>query len=118
LADLFSVTAPLLLRRPDGSLHVMAEVFPHPDGLLYFDLYWDCRPPQTGIHLVTGEIHGAGPWKIGDCVVTLLGCHGSHPEQAADHAAWQSYVEQQGSDFPARDRIEALAREYGASLVR
>jgi hypothetical protein len=114
LADLFTVTAPLLLRRQSGTLHVMAEVFRHPAGLLYFDLYWDRDPTMAAIHLVTGEVRGDGPWKVGDCVVTLLGCHGSHPEQAAEYAAWQSYVDQHGSTFPSRETVEALARAHGA----
>ena len=114
MADLFTVTAPLLLCRPAGTLHVMAEVFRHPEGLLYFDLYWDRHPAAAAIHLVAGEVHGDGPWKVGDCVITLLGCHGSHPEQAAEYAAWQSAIEQQGSAFPSRAAIEALAREHGA----
>ena len=114
MADLFTVTAPLLLRLPDGKLKVMAEVFRHPQGLLYFDLYWDRQPVDAGIHVVSGELRGTGPWKIGDSIITLLGCHGSHPEQAADYAAWQSYIEQQGRDFPSRNSIELLAREHGA----
>jgi hypothetical protein len=114
LADLFTVTAPLLLRSPAGTLHVMAEVFRHPEGLLYFDLYWDRDPATAAIHLVSGEVRGDGPWKVGDCVVTLLGCHGSHPEQAAEYAAWRSYVEQQGSAFPSRETVVALARAHGA----
>ena len=114
MADLFTVTAPLLLRRPAGTLHVMAEVFRHPEGLLYFDLYWNRHPAAAAIHLVTGEVRGDGPWKVGDYVITLLGCHGSHPEQAAENAAWQSYIEQQGSAFPSRDAVEALARAHGA----
>ncbi|UCC56214.1 MAG: hypothetical protein JSU75_00045 [Gammaproteobacteria bacterium] len=114
MADIFTVTAPLLLRLPDTTLCVIAEIFRHPQGLLYFDLYWDRQPGAESIHLLDGEIHGEGPWKAGGCVITLLGCHGSHPEQAAEYAAWQSYVAQRGSEFPSRERIEALAREHGA----
>lgn len=51
--------------------------------------------------------------EVGDCMVTLLGCHGSHPEQAAEYAAWQIYIEQQGNAFPSRADIEALARDHG-----
>ncbi|MDH3899740.1 MAG: hypothetical protein OEU51_01685 [Gammaproteobacteria bacterium] len=49
-------------------------------------------------------------------MITLMGCHGSHPEQAAEYAAWQSSIEQQGSDFPSREPIEALALKHGALL--
>ena len=114
MADLFSVTAPLLIRDPAGRKRVMAEVFRHPEGLLYFDLFWHRQPPDEGIHLVKGAVHGDGPWKVGDCVVTLLGCQGTNPEAAAEYADWQFYLESQGADYPAPAQIEVLAREYGA----
>jgi hypothetical protein len=59
LADIFTVTAPLLLRLPGGTRRVMAEIFRHPEGLLYFGLYWDRQPGDAAIHLVTGDV----PWR-------------------------------------------------------
>jgi hypothetical protein len=57
LADIFTVTAPLLLRLPDGTQCVLAEVFRHPEGLLYFDIYRDRLP---------GKSRGRGRGKSGD----------------------------------------------------
>jgi len=38
--DLFTVTAPLVIRHADGTRRLMAERFPHPAGLLSFEPFW------------------------------------------------------------------------------
>ena len=113
MADLFSVTAPLLIRFRDGRREVMVERFQHPDGLLYFKPFWDELAPAQGICVVFGEVRGEGPWKVGDAVVTVLGCQGTDPEQAALFAEWQQRLEQLGATYPGRDELYALAREAG-----
>ena len=105
-----------MIRHPDGTQQVMVELFRHPQGLLYFEPFWDSQPVAQGIHLVEGNIRGVGPWKAGECIITVLGCQGTHPQLAAEFAAWQAYLEEQGGDFPSRQRIDDLAREYGALL--
>jgi len=112
MADLFSATAPLLIRYPDGSVHVMVHRFPHAEGLLYFRTFWDRLPPAEGIVLARGEVRGEGPWKIGDAVVTLLGCQGSHPEQAAEYAEWQFHLAQQNEPYPDDEELIRLAGEW------
>jgi hypothetical protein len=116
MAELFRVTAPLMIRCPDGEPLVMAELFRHPRGLLYFELYWDRLPGAQGIHLVEGGIRGEGPWKAGDCVISVLGCRGSHPQLAAEFADWRAYLEERGDGFPSREEIERLARDHGAVI--
>jgi len=54
VADLFSVTAPLLVRHPDGSQRVVAELFPHPGGVVYFELFWNLGDPSKTVHVVQG----------------------------------------------------------------
>jgi hypothetical protein len=93
MADLFSVTAPLMIRCPDGEKRVMAEVFRHPKGLLYFDLFWDQLPRGSGI---------------------LLGCQGSEPELASGYAEWCLYLEQQATAYPSPGALREIARGYGA----
>ena len=66
----------------------MVACFQHPDGILYFRPFWDQLHDGEGIQIVTGEIKGEGPWKVGDAVVTVLGCQGTNPEQAAEFADW------------------------------
>lgn len=113
MADLFSMTAPLTLRLPTGEERLMAERFRHPRGLLYFDLDWHVGDPATTLHVVEGAISGDGPWRVGDCIVRVLGCHGSDPALAAEYTRWQQRLEQDG--YLPRPLIEAIARRYGAT---
>jgi hypothetical protein len=117
MADLFRVTAPVMIRCPDGVQRLMVELFPHPRGLLYFEPFWDRLPRAQGIHLAEGEIRGEGPWKAGDCVISVLGCRGSHPELAVEYAGWCAYREECGDAFPSRQSIEDLARAHGAVIA-
>ena len=112
MADLFRITAPLAVRRA-GSERVVAAHFPHPQGLLYFDLYWHMGIPAETIHLIEGSVSGDGPWKIGDSVIRVLGCHGTDPDLAAQFAAWQEYL-QRATDYPPPPLIAAIARRFGA----
>jgi len=114
MADLFSVTAPLLIRLPTGDMHVMAERFPHPQGLLYFDLFWHLGNPNKGVHFVDGIIKGDGPWKIGDAVVRVLGCHGTDGALARRFDEWRQYITENADAYPPRPLIEAIARQHGA----
>ena len=113
MADLFSVTAPLLIRFKDGTTDIMVERLPHDDGLVYFRAFWDSMPLEAGIRFVPGEVRGEGPWKVGDAVVTVLGCHGSHPEQAGEFAEWQIHREQLAGNYPDRDSLLRMATDAG-----
>ncbi len=107
------MTAPLTLRRPAGEERIMAEHFRHPRGLLYFDLYWHVGDPAETVHVIEGEISGEGPWRVGDCIVKVLGCHGSNPALATAYTRWQQSLEQEG--YLPRPLIDAIARRYGAA---
>lgn len=117
MADLFSVTAPLFVRLPDGSRHIIAERFPLRDGpgLVYFELYWHLqRPAALAIHRLDGEIRGDGPWKVGAAVIGVLGCQGTDPELAAAFAEWQDYLREGAPGYPTATAIQALAHVHGA----
>jgi hypothetical protein len=119
MADLFSMTAPLLVRHADGVRHIVAERFPLGDGpgLIYFELYWHLqRPAAQAIHRLAGEIRGDGPWKVGDAVISVLGCHGTDPELAATFAEWQDYLRQGAPGYPAPKAIRVLAHAHGAQV--
>lgn len=116
MADLFSVTAPLLVRHADGSQRVAAEIFPHPEGLVYFELFWNLRDPDQTVHLVRGPFKGEGPWKIGATVIRVLGCHGTDGALARQFDEWRSYRAEHADTYPARGFIEAIARRYGATV--
>jgi hypothetical protein len=113
MADLFTLRSPLLIRYPDNTRHVMIACFQHPEGMLYFRPYWDRLPEDEGICIAAGAVKGEGPWKVGDAVVTLLGCQGTHPEQAAEFADWKFYLEQHGESYPAHEELRAVAVEQG-----
>jgi len=113
LADLFTLTTPLLIRFPDNTRQVMVACFRHPDGILYFRPFWNQLPDGEGIRLATGDIKGEGPWKVGDAVVTVLGCQGTDPEQAAELADWKFHLEQRGDQYPTRDELQLIATEKG-----
>ncbi len=71
MADLFSATAPLALRLPDGSHKPMAECFPHPKGLFYLDIFRHRSTQDQAAHVISGELRGEGPWRIDDCVMPV-----------------------------------------------
>jgi hypothetical protein len=117
VADLFTVTAPLALRCPEGARKVIAACFPHPAGLLYLDTFWHLKTPDEAAHLIRGELRGEGPWKIGGCVLTVLGCHNTDPELAPELARWRGYLEQCGPDaYPPPAQIREIARRLGAEV--
>lgn len=114
MADLFTVSAPLVLRHPDGQEEVLAALFPHEDGLLYFQLYWHLGAPDECIHRIAGDVSGEGPWRIGDHRLRVLGCQGSDGELALVYDAWQAYLAQAQQDYPPPPLIAAIARRLGA----
>lgn len=117
MADLFSVTAPLMLRLPNGETKVIAACFPHSQGLLYFDLYWHLGQPADTTHIITGELSGEGPWKIAGHVLNVLGCHGTNAELAGEYQQWQAYLNSaQADDYPPAPLIAAIARKLGATI--
>jgi hypothetical protein len=114
MADLFTVKTPLAIRLPDGSRRVLMEFFPHPDGLLGFELFWEQQDdPRSMIEVYPGEIKGDGPWKVGDAVLTVLACHGTDSELASHFASWQLEREM-GKVYPSDLAVLEIAQELGA----
>ncbi len=118
MADLFSVTAPLAIRFRDGSRRIMIERMPYRDGLLFLPPFWNEAGIARALRFVAGPLRGDGPWKAGDAVVTVLGCHGSDPQLASDFAAWQSYLEQSGAAYPEREEVLRLMHEHAAGAMQ
>lgn len=122
MADLFSMKSPLMIRCPGGESHVMAEYFRHPQGLLYFDLFWTdyldqdnaLQKLQPVVHLVQGEYSGEGPWKVGDAVISVLGCHGCDARLASEFASWQSFLKMAADSYPEAEKIHRIAQYFGA----
>lgn len=116
MAELFTMKSPLVIRFPDGRKHIMAEYFRHPEGLLYFELFWHQQSDSEAIHLVRGEYKGEGPWKVGDCVISVLGCHGSDPELASLFSEWQTTLQIAPDAYPDEGHINSLAVSLGAVI--
>ena len=116
MADIFDMCSPLMIRLPSGQKRVMAECFPHPQGMLYFDLFWHLGDAQDTVHLVAGPIKGDGPWKVGEAVVHVLGCHGTDHELASAFENWRQYLLENVDAYPARALILAIARRHGAAV--
>jgi hypothetical protein len=111
--DIFSVTAPLVIRLPSGEKRVMAERFPHPKGLLYFEPFWRDNEFQPAVHLAEGEIKGDGPWKIGDAVITVLSC--GDAELNMEWNNWQQFV-LGGGIYADPEATREVARANGANV--
>jgi hypothetical protein len=110
MADLFSVTAPLAIRFPGGDKRIMIERLAHENGVLFLPPFWMNRPVQDVLCFVPGPVKGEGPWKVGDAVVQVLGCHGTDPDLAGEFARWQTHLEQIGN-YPERAAIEQLMEQ-------
>jgi hypothetical protein len=110
-----SLTAPLVLRHPDGREQLVAACFPHPAGLLYLDLYWHRSTPAKSAHLIRGSLTGDGPWRIGDTRLRVLGCQHTDPHLQDAFTDWQHYLLNQSGEYPPRRQIIDLARRLGAT---
>ena len=109
-----SITAPLVLRHPDGREQLVAAAFPHPLGLLYLDLYWHLSKPDQAAHIVRGTLRGEGPWRVGDARLRVLGCHNTDPHLQADFSRWQQYLLDHADAYPPRRQVRQIAERLGA----
>ena len=116
MADLFSMCSPLKIRLPPGKKRVTAECFPHPKGMLYFELYWHVGDPGDTVHLVEGNIKGDGTWKVGEAVVHVLGCHGTDNELASAFEDWRHHLQVNVETYTPGSLILAIARRHGAMV--
>jgi hypothetical protein len=47
---IFTLKSPLYIKYPNGETRVIEEIFQHPKGILYFELFWE-KDPKYSIHL-------------------------------------------------------------------
>lgn len=89
MADIFTVTSPMLARYPDGTQVTIAEIFQHKSGLVFVSPFWlDSGQPEA--HLLSGEVKGEGPWKVGDVIIRLLSC--ADIEQKMQWSEWEQFL--------------------------
>jgi hypothetical protein len=116
MVDLFAVTAPLLVHYPDNTFHLVADIFPHPDGVVYFEPYWYEKGPDA-THTIVGTLQGEGPWKLGEIIIRLLSCGDN--ELSMQWNEWQQYLSgPQAETTPYHDdeAKKLFARKVGASV--
>jgi hypothetical protein len=116
MADLFSVTAPLLAHYPDKTFRLVVDIFPHPAGILYFEPYWYERGPVAA-HTINGVLQGEGPWKVGQTVIRLLSC--SDTDLSMQWNEWQQYLsgpQAEATPYQDDEAIKFFARKLGANI--
>ena len=50
---------------------------------------------------------------MGDCVISVLGCHGTNPELAGLFSDWQTYMQMASDSYPDDGYIRSLAVSKG-----
>ncbi len=118
MADIFTVTAPLVIRFANGEKQIMIERLAYDDGLLFLPTFWSEASLAEALRFVAGPIKGDGPWKVGDAVVTVLACHGTDPELADEFACWQAHLTQMDKAYPTRTEIEKMMKTHAAVVAR
>lgn len=116
MADLFTVTAPLAIRYPNGERHYLPKVYKHPKGVLCFNRYWHQKGPDEGTQLIKGWLEGDGPWKIGGYVISVLACHNTVACPAEEYSEWKAYLQNNPGEYPPEPLIDAIAKRLGAEL--
>ena len=118
MADLFSVTAPLVIRfKESGEKQIMLERIAYNDGLLFLPTFWTDAGVDRALRYVPGPIEGEGPWKFGNAIVTVLACHGTDAELANDFSCWQSHLLELGEAYPAKQDIERQMKLHAAAAA-
>lgn len=115
MAIIDDVTAPLVLRNPQGEEKVVAACFRHPQGLLYLDLFWHQSTPDKAAHVIEGELRGEGPWRVGDYRIRVLGCHNTDPHLQDAFTGWQTYLQNHGDEYPPRQQVLDIVARLTAS---
>ncbi len=114
MSSLFTIRSPLYIQYPNGEKRLVQELFQHPDGILYFEHFWE-KDPEYSIHIIKGKIIGKAPWKVGDCVFNIVGCNHTHPELCHQQAFYKQETLLHPEQFRTNDIIK-IACEKGAIL--
>ncbi len=118
MAQIDTVTAPLVIRFSGNREKVVARAFPHPRGLVYLDLFWHLSTPDKAAHLIEGELKGEGPWRLGDVRIRVLGCAATDPELQQQYIPWRDYLNEHADEYPPEAQIREIARKLGCRLER
>ncbi|HOQ47770.1 MAG TPA: hypothetical protein PK157_20850 [Bryobacteraceae bacterium] len=111
MSNLFGKHAnPLLVETDFGGTRFAAEIFPTVKGVVFFDIGWHMNDSGHPFHLIEGKITGEGPWRVGKTVIREI-------TEDDPYALWQEWWDWQAAskkNYPSREEIEEVAREFGA----
>ncbi|SFV69386.1 hypothetical protein MNB_SUP05-5-136 [hydrothermal vent metagenome] len=116
MAEIFTIKSPLYIQYSNGEKRVIQNLFKHPEGLLYFELFWE-NNPKYSIHLIKGKIKGEGPWKIADCTLHILGCNHTHPKLCEMQSFHRQEMLLNPENFRMNEVLE-IASKKGAILPK
>lgn len=104
-------TDPLIVEIGENR-RTVAEIFPTAKGVVFFDTGWHLNDSGHPIHVIEGKITGEGPWRVGKALIRLM-------TEDDPYDWWQEWWDWQAAikrGYPPRERIEELAREFGALI--
>ncbi|WP_456404027.1 hypothetical protein [Thiolapillus sp.] len=116
MAALETVTAPLVIRFSADTEKVVARAFPHPEGVVYLDLFWHHSGPAETAHLIPGVLHGEGPWRVGTARIRVLGCASTDPYLQQQYIPWRDYLNQYPREYPPEEQIREIAIRLGCRI--
>ncbi len=88
----------------------VAEIFPAANGVVFFDAGWTMNDSGHPIHVIEGKITGSGPWRVGEARIRLM----TEDDPQDWWQEWRDWREAIKRDYPPRERIEEIARRFGA----
>ena len=115
MAQIDTVTAPLVIRFSEEEEKVVARAFSHPLGLVYLDLFWHESTPDQAAHLIRGKLQGEGPWRIGNARIRVLGCGATDPHLQEQYLPWRDFLNQYPDRYPPEAQIMEIARRLGCT---
>ena len=115
MAQIDTVTAPLVIRFSREEEKVVARAFSHPLGLVYLDLFWHQSTPDKAAHLIQGKLCGEGPWRVGEARIRVLGCANTDPHLQEQYLPWRDYLSQHPEEYPPEDQIRKIAKRLGCT---
>jgi len=116
MPELFDMKRPLAVKYQNGEKSIMVAYYRHGKGMVYLEPFWEQKPDDKKAIVISGEVTGEGPWKIGEAVISLVGCHNTDAELAKMLSDWEFHLQTVGADYYKAEETRELARRHGAII--
>lgn len=116
MPELFDMQRPLAVNFKNGDKTIMVAYYPHANGLVFLEPFWENKPADSKARVIEGEVRGDGPWRCGDASITLVGCQGTDADLAQLLSQWEAHVQNVGPEYYNVEDIRSLARSFGAII--